>query len=647
MRIPLLILAVILIQTFTFGQNKEIDSLLKLTKSAVDSPGLGYAHGRLAWLLMYKDLEGSFAHNDSAMRIYKNLSDSKNIAISHYKYGVLHRTRGNFSQALSSMEKYRDYVAEARDTFGLANSLFQLGVILHKMGNSENGLENYYKALDIYEDRQDSTAMGFTMNSIGIVYKDLRKYSDAIEIYKQAIAIHEKRQDSNRLADAHHNLASVYHKQKDFENALDHYFKANNLNTGNGNQWGLAINYSDIGSVFMEQEEYVKAIEYLNLAYSIQLQNNYTNDLALTMANLGEAYLRSGAYSKAEGYLNEGIALAGVSKKVRRELHHNLFEFYEQQKRYKKALEHHKLFVVLNDSLLDEKSIESINALQIRYETAKKDAELTRQQLRLRDTENTLLKTENKNKLAIAGGLLLLFISIASLFYFRQRQRLKSQEITRLKTQQEVLKLEALIQGEEKERVRLAQDLHDGINGDLAVIKYKISSLDPQKFEKKQRTAFEEAIAMLDNAVEQIRRISHNLAPPALHNFELVEAIRQYCVKVASANPTLKINFQYFGEKLKLDKETETAVYRMVQELITNVVKHAQASEALVQINHRDDILHITVEDNGKGFDIEQESTGIGMQNIRSRTNYLKGDLDLDSGPNGTTVQIDLKLKKS
>ncbi|MEN8799307.1 MAG: sensor histidine kinase, partial [Flavobacteriaceae bacterium] len=401
----------------------------------------------------------------------------------------------------------------------------------------------------------------------------------------------------------------------------------------------------DIGSVFMEEKEYPKAIEYLNQAYAIQLKNNYSDNMGLTLANLGEAYFRTGNYSRAEGYLIQGIAIAADSKKVMRELHHNLFELYQQQGSYKKALDNHKLYVAYNDSIIDEKSIESINALQVRYETTKKDEELARQQLQLKETENVLLKTENQNKLAIAGGLLLLFISIASLFYYRQRQRLKSQEITRLKAQQEVLKLEALIQGEEKERVRLAQDLHDGINGDLAVIKYKISSLDAEKFEKKQRSAYEEAIGMLDNAVEQIRRISHNLAPPALHNFELVEAIRQYCVKVASANPTLKINFQYFGEKLKLDKETETTVYRMVQELLTNVVKHAQATEALVQMNHRDDVLHITVEDNGKGFDIKSEATGIGMQNIRSRTHYLKGELDLDSGPNGTTIQIDLNLK--
>ena len=646
MRIPFLILALIFLQTCSFGQEKEIDSLLKVTNSAVDSQGLANAHGRLAWLLMYKDLNAAFAHNDSSMLLYQKLSDTKNVAISQYKYGVLHRVRGNYKLALNAMNKYRDFSASAQDTFGLANGYFQLGVIHSKKGDYELALKSYYEALDIYKALSDSTAMGFTMNSIGIVFKNSKKYSDAIEIYKTVIDIHEKRRDSNRLANAHHNLASVYHEQGELKKALDHYFRANKFNGVTGNQWGLAVNYTDIGSVYMEEEGYTQAIEYFQKAIVIQSANEFTDDLGLTLANLGEAHRRIGNFGQAEGYLIKGIALTGVSRKVRRELHYNLFELYEQRKDFKNALENHKIYVVLNDSIIDKESIESINKLQVQYESAQKDKELARQELQLIETENALLKTENKNKLFIAGGFFLLFISLAGWFYYQQRRRLRLQEITKLKAQQEVLKLEALIQGEEKERVRLAQDLHDGINGDLAVIKYKISSLDPQKFEKKQRTAFEEAIGMLDNAVEQIRRISHNLAPPALHNFELVEAIRQYCVKVGSANPSLKINFQYFGEKLHLGKETETAVYRTIQELITNIVKHAEATEALVQINHRDEKMYITVEDNGKGFDVHQESEGIGMQNIRSRTHYLKGELDIDSSPNGTSVQINIDLRK-
>ena len=150
MRIPLLILALILLQNFSFAQSREIDSLLNQTKTATDPQDLAYAHGRLAWLLMYNDLDAAFAHNDSSMQLYQKSSDAKNIAIAHYKYGVLHRVRGTYDQALNNMNRYREYMASEQDTFGLANGNFQLGVIHSKRGDYEQALESYYDALGIY-----------------------------------------------------------------------------------------------------------------------------------------------------------------------------------------------------------------------------------------------------------------------------------------------------------------------------------------------------------------------------------------------------------------------------------------------------------------------------------------------------------------
>ncbi|MGI9548333.1 MAG: tetratricopeptide repeat-containing sensor histidine kinase [Flavobacteriaceae bacterium] len=646
MKILALLLASALLTGSVHSQEKEIDSLIHVTQTSTDSSAVALAHGRLAWLLMYHDLEAAFAHNDSSYALYQNLKDQKNKAIANYKYGVLYRVRGNYKLALSHMNLYRDYVASEKDSFGLANSYFQIGVIHSKKGDYEEALQYYFNTFDIYETRKDTTGMGFTLNSIGIVYKNLKKYKEAIEIYKEVIGIHTRTNDSNRLADAYHNLGAIYQGQGKFDKALTNYFKSNEINAGTNNQWGKALNYADIGGVFMEKKEFSKAIEYFNKAFAIQKANSYTDDIGLTLANLGEASLRLGNYNRSERYLKEGLGLTGVSKRIKRELHFNMFELYEQQAQYGKALVHHKEFFSINDSLINQSSLENINALQVQFETEKKDKELAQQKLQLRTRENMLLKAQNQKKFAITAVMVLLVLSLLGWFYLRQRQRLKTGEIEKLKAEQEVVKLEALIQGEEKERVRLAQDLHDGINGDLAVIKYKITSLDTKKLGAKDKTAFDQAVSMLDNAVDQVRRISHNLAPPALKNFDLIEAISHYCSKLASTNPTLEIDFQFYGNKLKLDKETETTLYRMVQELVNNVVKHAKATEALVQINHREQALHITVEDNGLGFDPNSVASGIGLQNVRSRTSYLMGDLEIESGKNGSSIHINIDLNR-
>jgi signal transduction histidine kinase len=133
------------------------------------------------------------------------------------------------------------------------------------------------------------------------------------------------------------------------------------------------------------------------------------------------------------------------------------------------------------------------------------------------------------------------------------------------------------------------------------------------------------------------------LAPPSLQNFNLIEAIQQYCTKISGSN-TLKINFQNYGEFLTLSKDTETAIYRIVQEAINNIVKHSKASEALVQINNHDNNLHITIEDNGIGFNINNKYEGLGLKNIRSRVELLKGELNIESNDTGTSIQINIDL---
>jgi signal transduction histidine kinase len=135
------------------------------------------------------------------------------------------------------------------------------------------------------------------------------------------------------------------------------------------------------------------------------------------------------------------------------------------------------------------------------------------------------------------------------------------------------------------------------------------------------------------------------LAPPSLQNFNLIEAIQQYCSKISESN-ILKINFQNYGELLTLNKDTETAIYRIVQEAINNIMKHSKASEAIVQINNHDDNLHITIEDNGIGFNTNNKYEGLGLKNIRSRVELLKGELTIDSNNKGTSIQINIDLNK-
>lgn len=210
---------------------------------------------------------------------------------------------------------------------------------------------------------------------------------------------------------------------------------------------------------------------------------------------------------------------------------------------------------------------------------------------------------------------------------------------------QEITKLEALIDGEEKERKRIAQELHDGLNGDLSAIKYRLSTLQESSLSAIDLENLIKVITMIDDSCAQVRSISHNLMPSSILEYGLIESVREYCIKINNSN-SFKIEFQTFGTNLSLSKKTETVIYRIIQELVSNILKHAKATEAMIQFNHREDELFITVEDNGIGFNTTKISEGIGHKNVKTRVDFLNAQLDVNSSSNGTSYTISIDLNK-
>ena len=157
---------------------------------------------------------------------------------------------------------------------------------------------------------------------------------------------------------------------------------------------------------------------------------------------------------------------------------------------------------------------------------------------------------------------------------------------------------------------------------------------------------FERSLDMLDTSIKELRRVAHNMMPEMLTKFGLDEALKDYCNSV-NATKLLAVKYQSMGMDSRLDNTTEIIIYRIVQELLNNILKHAAASEAFVQLIRDNSRLNIVVEDNGKGFDtaLLENNKGAGWANIRSRVEYLKGRLDIHSEPGkGTLVNIEFNI---
>ena len=200
-----------------------------------------------------------------------------------------------------------------------------------------------------------------------------------------------------------------------------------------------------------------------------------------------------------------------------------------------------------------------------------------------------------------------------------------------MQQEKEIQLLQAVMQGEEKERSRIAKDLHDGVAGMLAAVKMHFKSIAMHVGGVLKTEGYQQGIQLLDEASQEVRKTSHNLMPEVLLQHGLDEAVRRYCNNVTNSS---KLMVQYYpiGEIGRFIDSFELSVYRIVQELLNNIVKHSKASEAIVQITHQSGLLSITIEDNGIGLPKEgQQKDGIGLKSLQSRVKAMNGKIEFDS----------------
>ncbi len=245
-------------------------------------------------------------------------------------------------------------------------------------------------------------------------------------------------------------------------------------------------------------------------------------------------------------------------------------------------------------------------------------------------------------------GMVLLALSIFFFFVTYQKKMLKKQlelNETRAQQQQEILR--NTITAQEKERKRIAQDLHDEVGAMLSVVKLNVGRIEKKSEEQVAKKLAAETKIYLDDVITQVRRISRSLLPPSLEKLGLFFALEELANWVNKADQ-LKILCWKSGEQFRFDTKKELAVFRIVQELLNNAIKHSDATK--IYINSRfspNSNLMISVTDNGKGFELKEKMfTGLGLKNLESRTQIMNAKFKMKSTPGkGTTAIIYLDTK--
>nr|WP_067059720.1 sensor histidine kinase [Mucilaginibacter sp. L294] len=318
---------------------------------------------------------------------------------------------------------------------------------------------------------------------------------------------------------------------------------------------------------------------------------------------------------------------------------------YEGLKDIPKAFEWQKRYSQLSDSLNNSKLQETISTLDIKYKTAENEKKITALNA---EKKQTLLT----NWLLTGASIFLLALAGFIFFYYRNYKKLATQreinlqqKATDIEQKQQIELTKAMLDAEEKERNRVARDLHDGLGGMLADVKINLSSWAKHNNNnmETQDSDLQRIITQLDGSVNELRNIARNMMPQTLLHYGLETALKELC-EMMMAND-LEVDFQPINISKTIPLPQQIGIYRIAQEIVANILKHANATEIMLQCSQNQNRFYITAEDNGKGFDTTKPNLkgGLGLGNIKSRVGYLNGQFDISSTINGGTI-INIEL---
>ncbi len=382
-----------------------------------------------------------------------------------------------------------------------------------------------------------------------------------------------------------------------------------------------------------------KAQAWLAEAGRLKEVNDF--EKAHVYVNIADLNRQTGQYRQANQHLDTAFALASQIRSPEKLV--SVFKgkaaLYKQLHQYKEALAYHEKADSMADEIAGDKTKQAVSHLQYEYETGQKDVELAKKQL-LIARQQTIIQRKNTLTYSIIAGVALSGTFIGLLLLNRRRiQRKEAQQAL------EIASWRASLEGEERERQRLAHQLHDHIGGNLSTLAMWMDNIKKDVYLYTQQSNYNEALQLLHTTLTEVRNTAHHLMPELLLRFGLAEALRIFCSNVQKASG-IEIQYHYFGYVGELGKNNELIIYRCVQELVQNILKHSGANRALVQLSGHEDLLSITIEDNGNGLaENSMEKKGMGLASIENSIQKLNGQFRIHSdGESGTSVEMEIRI---
>lgn len=637
-------------------KNNNFDSLVAATnRETVDTIKAIKSYQIAATYFTRQDLENYNKYVKQGMESSARSQIHKDIGL--YYQSLIHFTKPDFIPLLekdfnateSILKKYKSNEAKRIRVIMFQNlSLFK--TMQNKETESMNILIN--NAIPLATSIGDNELIGGLYKNVALSFYNSSDFLKAIEYSDLAQSFLKKikkpgPQSKGMMGEALLLKAECLMRQNKLPEAKAELNKAYSIIRNYPESNFHSLYFSNLGYYHMKLKNYPEALKTFDTGLNNAEKYKNTNIIERIKLFKQEIYQNLKDYKKSNEILSEvqNTPFKRNKQQILKEFSKNYAALKDTANAYRYASE----FINSIDSTNMVGIHKNIAFLEARYRKAEDEKKIA--WLNAEKTKKQMEVNQKNSYLWLLSLVLLSFLSLLIFLYiiYRNNKKLSEQKeinlqqkIEDIKQKEELSLTRAILDGEERERERIARDLHDGLGGMLAGVKINFSTWSSSHLGHENNQEFYKILGQLDNSVTELRHVARNLMPESLLNFGLETALHDLCQFYHRKD--LEIDFQAINIEKRLPLNIQLNIYRIVQELLANAVKHSEASSILLQCSQAGENFLITIEDNGKGFDknIEKTTKSLGLHNLKNRVNYLKGKMEVNSDHQGTTINIEL-----
>lgn len=572
------------------------------------------------------------------LKLSAQLKYDRGMGIGYSKVAYFENKEGRYTDCITTYNTAIYYYKKCNDKLGEAKCLGNLANAYESMGKHDSAILFRMASISILEKQQQSKEQLYLLSmqyyNVAITYDELFKEADKpLQYFKKAEVIAKLAHDTDMLASSLQGIAMQLRKKGRLDEALATTSEALKLSMALNDNLVLSEAYNTYSEILNDRNQINASIEAARLSMKYAELAGAEASYILAALTLAAPLKKTGDYKTLILVLEKARKKASRIEQVEHvhEIYEGLAEAHYVLGNYKLAFDYLSQRNIFKDSTYNETNNKVFAELEAKYQTSIKEQQLSQQQLKIAQKEVALTKSREVSLYSIGTTLVALFVATIIFLHYRNKRKLHSKQLQSLQQEKELQLLQALMQGEEKERSRIAKDLHDGVAGMLAAAKMQLSSLSIKNSSLAETKEYSQAVKLLDDSCHEVRMTSHNLMPEILMQYGLDEAINRFCNSISNKQ-LLQIQYAAYGTIGRFVLSFELTVYRIVQELLNNIVKHSKATVASVQLSMHDDFLSISIEDNGVGFDKNKSlPSGTGLNSLKQRIQAMNGTLEIDA----------------